>query len=46
MRERLEMFSSMNDLEALRELGCDTAQGHFVAPPLDREGLERWIAAR
>lgn len=33
-------------LEVLRQLGCDTAQGHFVSPPLDLAGLERWMAAQ
>jgi EAL domain-containing protein (putative c-di-GMP-specific phosphodiesterase class I) len=33
-------------LAALRQLGCDTVQGHVVGHPLGRADLERWLAAR
>lgn len=34
------------DLELLRELGCDMAQGQFISPPLSTEDLADWLAAR
>jgi len=33
-------------LAALRQLGCDSVQGHVVGHPLGRADLERWLAAR
>jgi EAL domain-containing protein (putative c-di-GMP-specific phosphodiesterase class I) len=32
--------------EALRALGCDTAQGYFISRPLPKERFTEWIAAR
>jgi diguanylate cyclase (GGDEF)-like protein len=33
-------------LEALRELGCDTAQGYYIARPLEAGDFEAWLAGR
>jgi diguanylate cyclase (GGDEF)-like protein len=33
-------------LERLRSLGCDTAQGYVVSPPLKAEMLTEWFQAR
>lgn len=30
--------------DVLAELGCDTAQGYYVARPMPRDELERWMA--
>ena len=30
-------------LNALRDLGCDLAQGYFYTPPIPAEELERWL---
>ena len=30
-------------LKALRQLGCDMAQGYYISPPLPAGELERWI---
>ena len=32
--------------DVLAALGCDTAQGYFVAPPMDGAALERWMVTR
>jgi diguanylate cyclase (GGDEF)-like protein len=32
--------------DALRALGCDTAQGYFISRPLPKEGLADWLAVR
>ncbi|MBC7299116.1 MAG: EAL domain-containing protein, partial [Demequina sp.] len=31
---------------ALKEMGCDFAQGYYIARPMDEESLERWLADR
>ncbi len=33
-------------LERLRSLGCDTAQGYVVSPPLKAEALTEWFQSR
>jgi diguanylate cyclase (GGDEF)-like protein len=33
-------------LERLASLGCDTAQGDFISPPLDGEGVVSWLRQR
>ena len=33
-------------LDALRKLGCDMAQGFFIARPMERDDFERWMAGR
>ena len=33
-------------LERLAHLGCDTAQGDFISPPLDGQGVAKWLQQR
>jgi EAL domain-containing protein (putative c-di-GMP-specific phosphodiesterase class I) len=33
-------------LERLAKLGCDTAQGDFISPPLDGPGVADWLRQR
>jgi EAL domain-containing protein (putative c-di-GMP-specific phosphodiesterase class I) len=33
-------------LERLRELGCDAAQGNFIAAPAPPADIRRWVARR
>jgi EAL domain-containing protein (putative c-di-GMP-specific phosphodiesterase class I) len=33
-------------LAALTEMGCDLAQGYFIAYPMDEAALEKWLAGR
>jgi diguanylate cyclase (GGDEF)-like protein len=33
-------------VERLAELGCDTAQGDFISPALDGDGVVRWLRQR
>jgi EAL domain-containing protein (putative c-di-GMP-specific phosphodiesterase class I) len=33
-------------LERLAHLGCDTAQGDFISPPLDGDGVAAWLRRR
>ena len=37
-----EGIETMAQLRAIRELGCDLAQGYLVAPPLAAEALKSW----
>jgi len=37
-----EGVESKETLEALRQMGCDLAQGHFVSRPLSAQELEKW----
>jgi EAL domain-containing protein (putative c-di-GMP-specific phosphodiesterase class I) len=30
------------DWDLLAELGCDVAQGYFIAHPMNEEGLDAW----
>ena len=39
-----EGIETEEQLKLLRELGCDVAQGYFVARPLEPEKLNDWIA--
>jgi len=32
-------------LQRLRDLGCDAAQGNFIAPPAAPADVRRWVAA-
>jgi EAL domain-containing protein (putative c-di-GMP-specific phosphodiesterase class I) len=32
--------------DALRGLGCDTAQGYFISRALPKDGFVDWLAAR
>jgi diguanylate cyclase len=41
-----EGVENQDTLDRLRELGCDTAQGDYLSPPLDGEGVLRWIRER
>jgi EAL domain-containing protein (putative c-di-GMP-specific phosphodiesterase class I)/CheY-like chemotaxis protein len=41
-----EGVETQADLDLLKELGCDLAQGYLVAPPLSAEALEEWIRKR
>jgi len=33
-------------LKALSEMGCDLAQGYYIAYPMDEETLENWLAGK
>jgi EAL domain-containing protein (putative c-di-GMP-specific phosphodiesterase class I) len=33
-------------LERLRDLGCDAAQGNYIAAPAPPADVRRWVAAR
>ena len=37
-----EGIENQLDWDLLEELGCDVAQGYFVARPMSEEGLESW----
>ena len=39
-----EGVESLTDLEALRGLRCDLAQGYYVCPPLSAQNLAIWLA--
>jgi diguanylate cyclase (GGDEF)-like protein len=41
-----EGVETVEQLELLRELGCDLAQGYYWAPPLAPSDLRTWLAAR
>jgi EAL domain-containing protein (putative c-di-GMP-specific phosphodiesterase class I) len=32
-------------LQRLRDLGCDAAQGNFIAPPAAPADIRRWVAS-
>ncbi|MES2120743.1 MAG: EAL domain-containing protein [Pseudomonadota bacterium] len=38
-----EGVETIDQLRAVRELGCDVVQGYFISPPLDPAGLGAWI---
>ncbi len=33
-------------LDAVSQMGCDNAQGYYIARPMDEEALEKWLADR
>ena len=37
-----EGIETVEQLRLLRELGCDVAQGYFIATPLEPQDLKRW----
>ena len=39
-----EGVETAEQMKLLRELGCDVAQGYFVARPLEPDKLKDWIA--
>lgn len=41
-----EGVEEVGDLETLRTLGCDVAQGFLIAKPLALEPLQRWLSSR
>jgi len=41
-----EGVQSEETLARLRELGCDSAQGDFLSPPLDARGVVDWVRSR
>jgi EAL domain-containing protein (putative c-di-GMP-specific phosphodiesterase class I) len=41
-----EGVESEGQLEALRALGCELAQGHAIAPPMPAEAFTAWLEQR
>lgn len=41
-----EGVESAEALQRLRELGCESAQGYYIAPPLSSAELLEWLAGR
>jgi EAL domain-containing protein (putative c-di-GMP-specific phosphodiesterase class I) len=39
-----EGLESTSQVQRLRGLGCDMAQGYFFAKPMDREDIEKFIS--
>ncbi len=39
-------MESAEQLERLRNMGCDLAQGYYLAPPMSSEELDRLLADR
>lgn len=46
LRTVAEGVETEEELELVKNLGCDLAQGYYFAPPLAADALEAWIAAR
>ncbi|MFF1876393.1 EAL domain-containing protein [Leifsonia sp. NPDC058230] len=46
MRTVGEGVETPEQLTRLRALGCDRAQGYFIAEPVSEDDFERWIAQR
>ena len=38
-----EGVETIDQLRAVRELGCDVVQGYLISPPLDPAALNGWI---
>jgi diguanylate cyclase (GGDEF)-like protein len=41
-----EGVEAAGELEHLEALGCRTAQGYFISPPVDADGLAAWFVLR
>lgn len=41
-----EGVEDQTDLDFARKIGCDFAQGNFIAPPMRAEAVAGWIASR
>jgi EAL domain-containing protein (putative c-di-GMP-specific phosphodiesterase class I)/GGDEF domain-containing protein len=41
-----EGIERLEELEVLRELGCDYVQGHYLSPPLPAAAMRQWLTAR
>jgi EAL domain-containing protein (putative c-di-GMP-specific phosphodiesterase class I) len=39
-----EGAEDMDDWTYLKDIGCDIAQGYFIAPPMPAEGIEEWYS--
>jgi EAL domain-containing protein (putative c-di-GMP-specific phosphodiesterase class I) len=46
LRTVAEGVETEEELELVKSLGCDMAQGYYFSPPLAADALEAWIAAR
>lgn len=46
LRVAAEGAESQEDLDILRELGCDVVQGYFFSKPLPAAELEQWLQLR
>jgi EAL domain-containing protein (putative c-di-GMP-specific phosphodiesterase class I) len=42
MKVVAEGVETGEDFQMLRDMGCDEAQGYFIAKPLDAGGYEAW----
>jgi EAL domain-containing protein (putative c-di-GMP-specific phosphodiesterase class I) len=40
-----EGIEKQEELDAARELGCDQAQGYFIARPMPEADVPLWLAA-
>jgi EAL domain-containing protein (putative c-di-GMP-specific phosphodiesterase class I) len=45
LRVVAEGIQTEEQLERIRELGCDRAQGFLIAPPMPREALDEFLVA-
>ncbi|MBN4842126.1 EAL domain-containing protein, partial [Citrobacter braakii] len=44
LRVVAEGVDTLGQLEALLDLGCDSAQGYLMARPMAAEALQAWVA--